>query len=123
MSHGGAHSWRRAPKAAASLWASFLPGALSPGVEIKAHTATRAASRALSGLRPRQHQPVCFVEMGQQSPVERLTGAAALAADSFRIQQQAIRRVVEGGQGSPLVTPTAFQIWQPAGSSGRRVSI
>ncbi len=72
-------------------------GTLHPGVEIKAEATNLGRLQGVVGVEPpRQHQ-LGFIEMGQHAPVERLTGTAALAAH-FCIQQQAIRRVVEGGQ-------------------------
>ncbi len=70
---------------------------LYPGVEIKAEAAHLRGLQGVVGVKAaRQHQ-LGFIEIGQQGPVECLTGAAALAAD-FRIQQQPIRRIVEGRQ-------------------------
>ncbi|MNF91235.1 hypothetical protein D3C84_738290 [compost metagenome] len=50
---GHSYSWRRAPKAAAILCASFWPGALStPELKSRPRQPTWAACRALSGLSP-----------------------------------------------------------------------
>ena len=72
-------------------------GTLHPGVEIKAEAAHLRRLQGVVGIKAaRQHQ-LGFIEICQQGPVERLTGAAALAAH-FRIEQQPIGRVVEVGQ-------------------------
>ena len=72
-------------------------GTLYPGVEIKAEAAHLRGLQGIVGVEaPRQHQ-LGFIEMGQHGPVECLTGAAALAPH-FGIEQQPIRRIVEGGQ-------------------------